>query len=153
MTSWKDSLTLERQNIHGSFFLRISSWLSVDFFEYSNLAQVFLQSVRRSSESFRSAGSTPQGRLRLLPLSLDDGLNKEVALSSFWIFVPQRRWCSRFLKRDSLHDIFWCRSVFFLKPYSMTQTTILWLLWRTQTFDKSDKQDVVIGWFVEFQLR
>ena len=52
--------------------------------------RVFLKSIRRSSESFRSAGSTPQGRLRLLPLSLDNGLNKEVALSSFWIFVSQR---------------------------------------------------------------
>ena len=26
----------------------------------------------------------------------------------------------------------------------------LWLLWRTQTFDKSDKQRVVIGWYIEF---
>ena len=54
------------------------------------MAHVFLQSISRSSESFRSAGSTPQGRLRLLPLSLDDGLNKEVALSSFLDFCPTK---------------------------------------------------------------
>ena len=42
--------------------------------------------IRRSSESFRSAGSTPQGRLRLLPLSLDNGLNKEVTSFGFWFF-------------------------------------------------------------------
>ena len=72
--------------------------------------------IRRSSESFRSAGSTPQGRLRLLPLSLDNGLNKEVTSFSFWIFVSQRHWCSRFLKQEFAHDIFQCpQGVFFFE--------------------------------------